>query len=302
MALYGVFLEVMLPLLALAGLGAWVARRVGMPVGPLAGLVFHLFAPALVFHTLANLEIRSELMLRVVAATVLAFVVTGAAGFALSYALGQRRSIVAATTLCTVLANTGNMGLPISALAFGSEGLSVGVVVFVTSSALANSGGVVIASLAGRRIRGAILAPLRVPSLWAVPPALVVNVGGIALPGWLDATAETLADAAIPAMLVVLGLQCVVSIPRLADLSRTAGVLGLRLLAGPLVAAAATTVAGLGDVPQRTMIVIGGMPTAVIATIIAAQYDAEPEFVARTVVASTAASFVTLTVLIALLR
>lgn len=301
MLLFDVFVQVMLPLLAVAGLGAWVARRVGIAVRPLNRFVFHLLAPALVFHTLATLEIESDLMVRVVAVVALVFAAMALVGSALPALLGQRRSIVAATTLCAVMPNSGNMGLPISALAFGSEGLSVAVVAFVTSSVLANSGGIVIASLAGRPVRGALLAPLRVPALWAVPPGLLISLTQTPLPVWLDVTAETLAGAAIPAMLVVLGLQFLARMPRPSDLSRTAGALALRLLAGPVVAAGITTVIGLGGVPQRTMIVLGGMPTAVMATIIAAQYDAEPEFVSRAVVISTALSFVTLTLLIALL-
>jgi predicted permease len=44
------------------------------------------------------------------------------------------------------------------------------------------------------------------------------------------------------------------------------------------------------------------MPTAVIATIVAVEFDAEPGFVTRAVVTSTVLSMLTLTVLISLIR
>ena len=48
------------------------------------------------------------------------------------------------------------------------------------------------------------------------------------------------------------------------------------------------------------MIVLGGMPTAVIAIIVATEFDVRPQFVTRAVVTSTLASVATLTVLLTL--
>ena len=50
------------------------------------------------------------------------------------------------------------------------------------------------------------------------------------------------------------------------------------------------------------LIVLGGMPTAVFATILATEFAARPQFVTRSVVASTLLSVLTLTVLITLVR
>lgn len=199
------------------------------------------------------------------------------------------------------MANMGNMGLPISALAFGSEGLAVAVVAMVTASVLANSGGIVIASLAGNGVGGALSSPLKVPALWAVVPGLLVNAGVVPFPAWLSSASETLAGAAIPTMLVVLGLQIVERIPTPGDAVQLALPISLRLLLGPVVATGAALLVGLDGVARSTMIVLGGMPTAVATTIIAVQYDAQPELVSRTAVLSTGFSFVTLTLLIAFL-
>jgi len=49
-----------------------------------------------------------------------------------------------------------------------------------------------------------------------------------------------------------------------------------------------------------TLIVLGGMPTAVNATIIATQYQARPDFVTKAVIASTVASIATSTVLVSM--
>lgn len=302
MIVVDVFTDVMLPLFAVAALGGWVGRRANASVATLSALAFHLFSPALVFDTLTGLDVAGDLLLRIVAVVSLGFAGMALAGVALSAALGYDRARTAGTALCAAVPNNGNMALPLAALAFGAEGLAIAVVVYVTATALTFSAGIVIASLAGGPVRDALAAPLRVPALWTVPPALLLNLTGAGVPVWLDATASTLAGAAIPVMLVALGLQFTHRLPRLADLRESAGVLGLRLLLGPAVAAGATLLLGVGGLAQRTLIVLGGMPTAVVTMIIATEYDVEPGLVSRTVVASTLASLATLTVLVALLR
>lgn len=301
MMLIDVFVEVMLPLLLLAGLGGWVGRRAGMPVLALSTLIFHLLSPALVFHTLATLDISAGLASRLVAVVGIEFLCSAVIVYGLSQVLRWPRSAAAGAALSVALTNGGTMGLPIAAIAFGSEGLAVAVVAMVTGAVLSSTGGIVIASLAGSAVRGALAAPFKVPAIWAVPPALLVNRELVPFPEWLATTSETLAGAAIPSMLVVLGLQIMARSPTPADARELFLPLTVRLLGGPAIALAATIALGVEGVARDTLIVLGGMPTAVGATIIAIRYDAHPELVSRTAVLTTGFSFITLTALITLI-
>lgn len=302
MVVASVFVDVMLPLLLAVGLGAWVGKRTDMPLRPLSGLAFHLFAPALVLSTLMHLDLDGRLLSGIVAVVVLAFFLSAVVAYGLSAVMRADRSTAAAMALCAALPNVGNMGMPLAALAFGAAGLEVAVVVFVTSSLLSYGGGVMIASLATGRLRGALLLePLRVPSMWAVPPGILISATGLTPPQWVDSTAEILAGAAIPVMLVVLGLHCVQGRLGLGELAPTVTMIGQRLLLGPAAVAAATLAIGIGGVAQQTLILLGGMPTAVIATIIAGHYEARPDLVSRVVVLSTLTSLATLTVLLTVL-
>lgn len=301
MLLLEVFSEVLLPLVLLASLGALVGLRVGVPVVPLSNLVYNLFTPALVFYTLVDVELDARLVPRIVMVVALGFLVSAVVGVGWAAFRGQPRPWATATALSLAVINLGNMGLPVARLAFGEAGLGVAVVAFVTGSVLNNSFGIVIASLSETRLRTAFRAMLSVPALWAVLPALAVRGSGVSLPGWFAESVGLLAQAAIPVMLVVLGLQAANRVER-SELTSVAVPSVLRLLLGPAVAWGATVLFGLDGVAQRTLIVLGGMPTAVIATIIATRHGAAPERVARMVVVSTIASFLSLTTLIALLR
>ena len=297
-----VFGDVLLPVLLVAGVGGAVAKRVGMPIAPLAALTFDVFSPALVFEALREVETSSATVTRVIAVVVTSFVVLAATSMAWSRLRHHDRPTLAASALCVAVGNMGNMGLPIASLAFGRPGLDIAVVAFVASSVLTYSGGVMLASSASGSAREAFRAPVRVPALWAALAALAVRLGGVPLPGIVDTTTKTLAGAAIPTMLVVLGLQVRQHAPAIHSLRAAVVPLGLRLCASPAIAAATATLVGLDGVTRRTMIVLGGMPTAVNTTILATQYRSHPAFVTQVVVASTLVSVVSLTVLVTLLH
>ena len=63
-----------------------------------------------------------------------------------------------------------------------------------------------------------------------------------------------------------------------------------------------TGTVGLGGVTQRTLILTAGMPTAVMASVLAMQYQAKPALVSRVVITSTLASIATLTALVTILK
>jgi predicted permease len=193
------------------------------------------------------------------------------------------------------------MGLPVSQLAFGEAGLEIAVMNFVAGSVMANSAGIAVASMAGGSAREAIWAPLKYPSLYAAAWGVAVNVLGVELPITIDAPAKSLAGAAVPAMLVVLGLQLQNAGGREHMVDTVAVNLG-RLLIAPGVAWVVASALGLGGVERGTLVVLAAMPTAVIATILATEFRAEPAFVTRVVVTSTLACMLTLTLLITLVR
>lgn len=297
-----VFLNVILPVVLVAALAGALDRYRPVPVEPIASLVFFLFTPALVFHSLSNTELPAALSVRIVGVAVIAFL----AGYALSVAWSTARrhepSLRAGLALSVTSINAGNMGLPVTLLAFGDAGLEVAVVHFITVATLAASASVAVASMAGGSARDALIAPFRFPVLYAAAAGLAVSGFSVELPVTIAAPAESLAGAAVPVMLVVLGLQLGRGLGGRGDLVDTGAAAVLRLAVGPAVALGATYLLGIDGMTQRVLIVLGGMPTAVFATILATEFSARPQFVTRSVVTSTLLSVLTLTVLITLVR
>ena len=285
-----------------AVLGGIVGRWRGVPIAPVSALVFYLFSPALVFHSMATTELSAGVSARIVAVMVLTFVAMYVLSMLWSLLRRHDAPMRTAFALCATTANAGNMGLPVALLAFGQAGLQVAIMNFIASAVLVNTAGIAIASMAGSASRWeALQAPLRYPALYAALAGVIVNVVGVTLPVTIDAPVSSLGNAAVPTMLVVLGLQLhgAAGTDHLVD---TAALNLSRFIAAPVIAWLAATALGLGGVARDTLVVLAAMPTAVVVTILATEFNAEPSFVTRVVVSTTVASMLTLTLLIALLR
>ena len=74
----------------------------------------------------------------------------------------------------------------------------------------------------------------------------------------------------------------------------------IRLIGGPILAFTLVIPFGLEGIERGAGILQASMPTAVLATIIAMEYDLLPDFVTTTVLFSTIVSVVTLTTVLAL--
>jgi predicted permease len=294
----GVFSEVVLPVLVIIGLGAVVGRWRRLQAEPLATLVLYLLAPTLVFDTLSRTDLSIDIAVRVA----IVMVITLAAMLALSLAWSTWRGHGAAMrsgfALVATSPNFGNMGLAIATLAFGELGLEVAVLTFVLGALFSNTVGVAVGSMAERaQWKRAVVTPLRFPFIYAAAAGVAFNVLAVDLPVAVSTPVAILAGAAIPVMLVVLGVQIShgLDLENVIDLG---AVTVARLLVAPALTWAVTSAVGLHGIAQATLVTVAAMPAAVITTIIATRFDASPSFVTRAVVLSTLVSILTLTVLI----
>lgn len=296
-----VFFDVVLPVALVAVAGGAVGRWRKIPVAPLSSLVFYLFSPALVFYSLATTEVSAEVSAKIVAVLLATWAVMYAVATAWSLAARHEQSFRAAFAISVVTPNQGNMGLPVALLAFGQPGLDIAVMNFVGGATLTYTVGIFVASMASGSRIDALRAPFRYPVLYAAAAGVLINVFGIDLPTTIEAPAQTLADAAVPAMLVILGLQLRQAAGK-DHIVDTVMVNASRFLVAPVAAWFAASALGLEGDERGTLVVLAAMPTAVIATILATEFNAYPSFVARAVVTTTLTSMLSLTILISLVR
>lgn len=287
------------PLFLLVGIVVLVDRIFEIDPRPLSRLVIYLFTPFLIFETLATTQLTA-----------------GEAGSLMGIGMGMclTMSVIAtlvartlqldprtrsAFVLTATLINAGNYGIPLNQFAFGQPGEERAVVFFVGTVIITYTLGVYLASSGSASPRQALMNVVRVPMPYAVAAGLLVNVTDFEMPTPAARTTTLLAQAAVPGMLVVLGLQLRRARVR-GHLRPILTAAGLRLVVGPLVGLALGVVIGVSGLSRQVSIVQSAMPTAVITSILAMEFGADDEFVTSTILVSTLLSIVTLSVTLAL--
>lgn len=288
--------NVILPVIVVAGVGAALARSFTLDQGTLTKVQLYALTPALAFSSLMRTTVSASETAGLAAgyfgATAVMALVAWAIG-RLGLAPGTRRGMVA----CVLLGNNGNFGLPIALLALGQEGLDQAVVLFLFSVTLTWTVG---PALFGAQ--GGLLDALRVigrlPVAWVLVLALGLRVAGLALPTPVMTAVDLLGQATIPMVLLSLGLQ----LGAARSVRVTAPVVtavALRVLALPLLGWGVGLAVGLNGLPLQSLVLALAMPTAVNTLMLAVEYDADPDTVASAVAISTVLSIATLAVLVA---
>jgi predicted permease len=300
-ALLSIFGNDLLPIFAIAAAGYAIARLTAANVRTVSTITFNALAPCLVFNLLVTSTISKADFGRMALFCVL---VTAAAGlFARLAAIPLRmdRPTLIAFVLVVMFSNSGNYGLPVALFAFGRDALARATNYFVTSSILTYTFGIVLAASGRRSIGSALANVLRVPTMYAVVAAVAVLGLHVAVPAVVMRPVAMLSDAALPIMILVLGMQLErATMPERPSVVATA--VALSLIVTPAAAIALAVLLRLHGTTLQAAVMQASMPAAVVTTILALEYDVAPSFVTSVVVVSTALSPFTLTWLIAYLQ
>ena len=294
------FANNLLPVLLVAGAGYMAGKWLHVEARSISRVVFYFFSPCLLFELLVTSQFAYGDMLRMVGFAFASILTVGAITWLLGRLIRLERKMLAAVLLCTLTINAGNYGLSLNLFAFGEEALAYASLFFVVSSLISYTVGVTIASLGKASLADSLRGLLKIPVIYVVPLALIFIYLGWKLPLPLDRAVSLLSDAAIPGMLLVLGLQ-LQSNQGTANIRALFLAGGMRLLGGLGIGLLLAAVFGLGGMAYNAGVLESSMPTAVMSTILATEYEAEPAFVTTVVFASTLLSPLTLTPLLLIL-
>jgi predicted permease len=299
--LLSVFASDLLPIFMIAGAGFALARWLNASATTLTHVVFYTLLPCFAFRLLVSTVATGRQFGQMVLLAVLVMVAMAAVGVVMSLALRLSRTEASAFLLVVMFSNGGNYGLPVVSFAFGEEALSYGTVFFLTGSVLTNTVGAFLAAAGRRTLRTAVASVLRIPAIYGIAAALVVLATGVDVPTPLLRPITMLSDAALPLMILVLGMQLERARPPTRP-GLVAAAVCVSLIVAPLVALGLTSLLSVSGSARQAVVVLSSMPVAVATTILALEFDASPEFVTSAVFLSTLLSPLTLTPLIAYLR
>ena len=291
------FTDNLLPVMLLGAAGFLLGRALSIDSRSLGRVIFYLFSPLLVFNLLIHNSLPLNEMALSIGFCVGVFAVMSLITLIVGRVLRLDRLTMTAVLLTAAFGNTGNYGLPLTSFAFGEDALAHAAIYFVTTSILFNTVGVLIASLGHLDLKQALLGMLKVPTVYAVILAALMNHFNVILPLPLGRTIDLAADGAIPLMLVLLGVEL-----SRAQWTHSLRVMGLsaalRLAVGPLIGLTLAIPFGFQGVARQGNIIQTAMPTAVTTTVLATEYKLDSSLVTAVVFFSTILSPLTLTPLL----
>ena len=295
-----IFLNVVTPVFGPVLLGYLSAKPLQLEARTLSRAAYYLLVHDFTFNVMSSAELAAAQALQMVGYMLLVTLGMALLGVLTGRLLRRPASVVAAYLLIAIFGNVGNFGFPLIEFGLGEAALPAATVYFLVITFVSFVLGVAAANYVRGGNMAALLAVFKTPALLALVPALIVNWFDWPLPLVLTRIIGLLAGAMIPVMLIALGVQLAQT--RSLRLSYDLLVAtALRLLGGPLLAFLLITPFTLDETARGAGIMQASMPAAVLTSIIALEYDLEPEFVTHAVLFSTLVSVVTLTILLTII-
>jgi len=284
----------------IGGSGFLIGRIFHIDPRALGKIIFYILYPVMVLDILTRSQLSVLDILRTSGFAISTMIISGFLTLLGGYLLKLDRPVLMAVLLTSVFANSGNYGLPLISFAFGQDALAYASIYYITFAMLINTVGVLIASMGRLKFKDAMLGMLKLPTIYAIIFALIIIRIGWVMPPPVERTVKLLSNGAIPSMLILLGLEL-----ERAQWHRNTKAISfsviMRLIIGPLIGFGASLLFGMKGPSRQAGITDTALPTAVITTIIATEYDLEPSLVTAIVFISTILSPLTLTAVLFLL-
>ena len=313
-------LAVTFPFFALVGLGYAAAARGMLPLSAIAGMnTFVLFfaLPCMLYRFGASTPIAQLFD----PGAALSYLLCALLMVTLVVALTRRGPIgwndAAFGALVGAFPNTGFMGVPLLVALLGQAAAGPAIVTILVDMVITTSLCIALSRLggghgegdssapqgAGQAARSALRGVATNPMPWAILSGAVVSAFAIVLPAPLAKTVALLADSASPVALFTIGAVLARSRMQAASghapavaLGQVLPVVAIKLVVHPLVVlgvgrAAQNLGVALDDFALMVMVLVAALPSASTVSMLAERFDANNGRIARIILFSTMAAF-----------
>lgn len=281
--------NVVLPVALIVLVGFIVGRRITFDLGSFSKLSLYVLAPALSFNSMYKAQLGAgdaiKIFLSFGLSTLFLIIISRGVARITGQSDAGKRSLVATT----IFPNVGNFGLSLTLFALGDAGLERGLVTFAAGGLLTFGLGPALVS--GQGIKRGIRTTLRLPMIWALAAGVFFRAVDFDIPSGIGSSIDLLAGAAIPMLLLLLGLQ--ISQSRVAVEPSDWIACVLRLGVGPIAAYSAGRIIGLDDIALKVFVLQCCTPTAVNALLVSAEFGGDARKAARIVVLTSILSLAT---------
>ena len=269
-------LFIIFPVFFIALCGYIYARLVRPDMQVINRMILELLVPALVFSVMSSKDFQIAIYADLAIAAVIIILGSGFIAFLVAKFFSYEwRTLVPPM----MFRNWGNLGIPLIVFTFGEQALNAAVILFLTGNVVHFTLGIFLMS--GRL---SVIDFFKTPVIVAMVLGLLINAFDVGLPQQLILPIDMLGQAAIPLMLVSLGVR--LQYVRWNDLSMAF----VGSLLGPLVGIALAwllaNALNMNPEQMKQILIFGALPPAVMNFIFAERYQLEADKVASIVLLS----------------
>ncbi|MDH3256020.1 MAG: AEC family transporter [Nitrospinota bacterium] len=277
-------LQIVAPAFLLIALGFGYSHYIHNGNAVLIKITMGILVPAFAWEHLYRMKLEGSIITDVLLSSIIIILVPGLIAWVVFRVMGiAQRGIY----LPIMFMNSVNLPFPILAAAYGQGAIPFALMFYLTAFLGIFTLGLVIVS--GGKEKG-YLRIFREPVVYIVLFALLFNAGNVEVPEFINQSAHLLAQATIPMVLLALGIQ--LAQVKVTELRLSFIAVTIRFAGGALTGVFCVWLFQLEGLAYKVVILESVMPCAVITSLVAEKYRAQPEIVASTILISTLLSII----------
>jgi len=277
-------LQIVAPAFLIIALGYGCSRYIQKSNEALIKITMGILVPAFAWEHLYRMKLDSTAISDVLLSSIIIMLVPGLIAWGIFRIMGiSQRGIY----LPIMFMNSVNLPFPILAAAYGEAAIPFALMFYLTAFMGIFTLGLIIVS--GGKEKG-YFQIFREPVVYVVLFALLFNVAEIEVPQFINGSAHLLAQATIPMVLLALGIQ--LAQVKITELKLSFIAVAIRFVGGALTGVFCVWLFQLEGLAYKVVILESVMPCAVITSLVAEKYRAQPEIVASTILISTVLSLI----------
>ncbi|BBU38200.1 MAG: AEC family transporter [Bacillaceae bacterium] len=297
------FVLIVLPAFIIFAVGYVGQKTIGFDIKSISVMTTYLMYPFLVFRTFYTNKITLDYFYILIFCLLLCFILMVIVKI-VSKLKKLPQSIESAMMLSAVFMNSGNYGAPIILFVFGQTAFDYAVIMMVIQSFLMNTIGLYYAAIGSKEdssIKSALMKIVKMPVLYGSAAGILLQILHVPVPDFIMQPVGLIADATIPTIMVILGMQLANIQLKSVKAGDVASIFIIRMIISPIISIGIILCLPLEDLLAKILIILASMPTAANTTMFAVQFQTEPDLVSFSTLTTTLASIATVPLLLALL-
>jgi predicted permease len=290
------FLGILLPIFAIFVLGFIGQKKFLFDIKSISTMSMYLISPILVFRTFYSTKFTTDYLYLIIFTFALCIVL-----ILFVYLLAYIRKYSVKETCAMILAsafmNSGNYGTPVIFLLFGAAGFEYAIVLMVFQQLIMSTIGIYYAAKGspdGNGVQSALRAVRRMPIAYGAIVGGLFQFFSIPLSDSVYQAVDLVANAAIPTIMLTLGMQLANLSIKNSSFEKLSLALLLKLGISPVIAYCLTLILPVDDLVSKIMIIVAAMPSAANTTMYAVQFNTDPDYVSSATFMSTVGSLISL--------